>query len=229
MAAALRCSCCSSRKTRWVWCSLARMVRQPSSALFAPCTLYCMLRGVGTRACVFACVCAPTMHARACRVSIVICMRHGGVCGAAATSNMLHDELGGYEHVSVARGMGDTDVALLRLLSTVTAGSAEADLLDAVVVALSVLQRTTTGTKQKYERRIFLVTDGAGRVADTEQLDSIVDLFAQLDCKLDVMCVLCSAVLCCALLCSAVLCCALLCSAVLCCAVLCCSLYSLSL
>ena len=84
--------------------------------------------------------------------------------------------------MNVVRAVGPPDLSLLRTISNVKPSTAEADVLDALIVALTLLK-----DRLKCERRIFLLTDGSSKTFDTEQFDDIVGMFGQLDCKLDVM------------------------------------------
>lgn len=58
------------------------------------------------------------------------------------------------------------------------------DLVDALVVGLNQLGEKTE--KKKYNREIVLLTDAAGEVKDTDDIDPVVHRMQQLECVLNV-------------------------------------------
>lgn len=78
-----------------------------------------------------------------------------------------------------------TDVALLRSLATLEASCTQGDLLDGIVVGLSVLSDAVHTAK--YERRMFVLTNAECPMNESDQLPEIVERFKALSCKLDVV------------------------------------------
>eukprot|EP01113_Clastostelium_recurvatum_P048652 TRINITY_DN8908_c0_g1_i3.p1 TRINITY_DN8908_c0_g1~~TRINITY_DN8908_c0_g1_i3.p1 ORF type:complete len:744 (-),score=183.33 TRINITY_DN8908_c0_g1_i3:59-2119(-) len=106
------------------------------------------------------------------------------VYGTEDTSNMLMDD--GYQHVTVLRDIIQPDVGLLRMIEDITPGPRDADLMDALIVAMDMLVRKTTG--KRYSKRIFLVTNAGGPISlsDSERTDLIAQ-FEKMDAKLNVI------------------------------------------
>jgi ATP-dependent DNA helicase 2 subunit 2 len=91
------------------------------------------------------------------------------------TANAMGAE-DGYAHVSVLRGLGPVSLDALRglqhevVVNPDEASSAGGDAVSAVVVAVDMIDSFTK--KQKWIRRVFLVTDGEAAI-DVDDVDAI--------------------------------------------------------
>ncbi|RKP10867.1 SPOC like C-terminal domain-containing protein [Thamnocephalis sphaerospora] len=93
------------------------------------------------------------------------------LCGTAATDNPLA-EPGQYPHITLARPLAMADLALLQSVdeTQLEKGTAPADCVDALVVAIDMLMRHCR--QLKYSKRIYLITD-AETEANIADLDAI--------------------------------------------------------
>lgn len=108
--------------------------------------------------------------------------------GSAETHNTCSEEMGGYEHLRVAGSMGSVGMKrVLEVGEIRTEVGGRADAVDAVVVAADALARYVR--KNKWAKRIVLLTDGASLSADCDD-DELGDIASQLasnDIRLDVV------------------------------------------
>lgn len=93
--------------------------------------------------------------------------------GTEDTHNDLADQLGGYSNISVLEELDIPSLDSLTLLSAIETSSKKADLLDSIVVAITMIE-TKIG-KKKYKKRLFILTDGNCTVDNSDQLQDIID------------------------------------------------------
>jgi hypothetical protein len=90
--------------------------------------------------------------------------------GAADSNNNLASS-GGYENVCEHKPISPVDTELVRNILGLNHGIDAGDWLDAVVVAMDMINRHCEG--KKYEKSIIMITNGARPVIDEEQLTVI--------------------------------------------------------
>eukprot|EP01094_Clydonella_sp_ATCC50884_P012155 TRINITY_DN2207_c0_g1_i1.p1 TRINITY_DN2207_c0_g1~~TRINITY_DN2207_c0_g1_i1.p1 ORF type:complete len:785 (-),score=247.92 TRINITY_DN2207_c0_g1_i1:306-2513(-) len=100
--------------------------------------------------------------------------------GSEETNNDLSSV--GYQHVNVTRHLCVPDIGLLREIEQITPGGQSADFIDALIVAMDMLNKR----KGKCSRRIFLVTD-AGQEVNRDAVDVVLKQFENMECKLNVI------------------------------------------
>jgi ATP-dependent DNA helicase 2 subunit 2 len=105
--------------------------------------------------------------------------------GTDETDNALHDELGGYENVSVSRDLDVTTLGFLTSLDGIQTTDSEGDLLNALMVGLDLLHKRTA--KKKYSKRLFLVSDGGSSISGVDDVGPILDSLEAMECKMTVM------------------------------------------
>lgn len=105
--------------------------------------------------------------------------------GSDATENDLHEANGGYDHISVVHDLDVVTLDSLRQLDTIRPSRSRADTLDALVVAVHMIGEHC-GTK-KYNKRLFLITDGNGTSTSMEQIPMIQEEINRQNIKLNVM------------------------------------------
>lgn len=105
--------------------------------------------------------------------------------GSDASENDLHEMNGGYDHISVIHDLDVVTLDSLRQLDTVKVSRSRADTLDAIVVAVHMVGEHC-GTK-KYNKRVFLITDGNGACSNVEQIPQIQQEINRQNIKLNVM------------------------------------------
>eukprot|EP00249_Psilotum_nudum_P019619 c27344_g1_i2 orf=370-2505(-) len=110
--------------------------------------------------------------------------------GAKETSNDLHEELGGYDHVFVSRPIKVVDTDLLDSLNKLVYGAVPGDYVDAIVVGMDMIIKKA-GAGKKGNKRLCLITDGESLVKDAEdgsteeQIDNIAGQLGEHGMKLD--------------------------------------------
>lgn len=78
--------------------------------------------------------------------------------GTDETDNELNATFGGYSNITTVAKMDQPSLDTLRFCNEVTTANSRADLLDALVLGMHLINEKC-GTK-KYNRRIFILTDG---------------------------------------------------------------------
>lgn len=107
------------------------------------------------------------------------------------TENELAADDPAYEHISVLKELGVLEMDGLRSLQQQIAPSSteEGDAISAIVLATQQITQFTmlkTGKPGKYDRYVYLLTDGQGGM-DGEDLDPVVDQLNEIGIELTVM------------------------------------------
>jgi len=105
--------------------------------------------------------------------------------GSEQSENQLHDTLGGYDNIVVERQLSPSNLEFLRHMDTIKPTSQTGDWIDALIVAIDMLAKHCQ--KRKYNKRIFLITDGQSKTADTEDLKEVVNNLKEAEIKLNVI------------------------------------------
>lgn len=105
--------------------------------------------------------------------------------GSDSSENDLHEMNGGYDHISVIHDLDVVTLDSLRQLDTIKVSKSRADTLDAVVVAVHMIGEHC-GTK-KFNKRVFLITDGNGACSNVEQIPQIQEEINRQNIKLNIM------------------------------------------
>jgi len=105
--------------------------------------------------------------------------------GSDATFNTLNDSQGGYEHIFQFAPIDRPSVDLLRNISGISTCNQAGDLIEGLIVALDMIRARTQN--KKYNRKIYLITDGENPVEGSEDLPAVVDMMKGLDVQLVVM------------------------------------------
>jgi hypothetical protein len=92
--------------------------------------------------------------------------------GSDETNNFLNDTQGGYEFVQEVVPMEKPDINTVKYIAGVKCGKGSGDLIDGVVVAQDVLNRTNVN--KAYNRIMVVFTDGETEVEGVEDLETIV-------------------------------------------------------
>uniref|UniRef100_A0A0D9W1K9 ATP-dependent DNA helicase 2 subunit KU80 n=1 Tax=Leersia perrieri TaxID=77586 RepID=A0A0D9W1K9_9ORYZ len=109
--------------------------------------------------------------------------------GTKETCNELAKELGGYNHVVVARDIKVVDEGTTNALQNLPRGTSPGDFLDAIVVGLDMLIRKFGNMKGK--QRMCLITDAQHPLRDPpqgtkkDQVDTIADQMKRHEIKMD--------------------------------------------
>lgn len=112
--------------------------------------------------------------------------------GSQATQNELHTESAThhdepeYQHIQTMREQQNVDLAFFRQVLAVEPEEMDqgTNLLDALKVGVDTLVKF--GRKQKFKRRLFLITDGErAESTDPEKLKDLVEEIAANDVKLN--------------------------------------------
>ena len=155
------------------------------------------------------CVC-PSLSHRCClpltdEVGLVL-------VGTEDTKNDLADTDGGYESITMLSPIKRVCVPQLQQLGTISPSKTQGDVLDGIVVALTMLHNHSVRyfpctcaheaafnlpsrvapvqqSSKGFTHRMFVITDAASPISDQEQVDTITNYFKQFDCTLDFMCV----------------------------------------
>ena len=93
--------------------------------------------------------------------------------GTEDTHNDLSEQLGGYTNISVLEELDVPSLDSLTLLSAIETSTKKADLLDSIVVAITMIENKIG--KKKYKKRLFILTDGNCTVDSSDQLQDIID------------------------------------------------------
>uniref|UniRef100_A0A8C4R5A7 X-ray repair cross-complementing protein 5 n=1 Tax=Eptatretus burgeri TaxID=7764 RepID=A0A8C4R5A7_EPTBU len=91
--------------------------------------------------------------------------------GCEETRNLLAEEGDGYRHVVVQQPLQLADFALLEYVQSLRSSTLQADFLDALVVSMDVLQRSSG---KKFEKMCICMLSDLSSPADTDNLDIIV-------------------------------------------------------
>ena len=105
--------------------------------------------------------------------------------GTEETDNELNATFGGYTNITTVSKMDQPSLDTLRFCNEVTTTNSRADLLDALVLGMHLINEKC-GTK-KYNRRIFILTDGNSTCDNDDQLPDIVDQMNSQAIKLNVI------------------------------------------
>jgi ATP-dependent DNA helicase 2 subunit 2 len=109
--------------------------------------------------------------------------------GTPDTDNpMFKDDVSdSYRHVTIAREMGVADLDFVRYLnSQIAPGNTDADFVDALVVAMDHLHKTTQGKRLK--PKLLMFTDcGSPAKCDSKQFDTIIRGLQQLEVQIKVI------------------------------------------
>lgn len=113
------------------------------------------------------------------------------IFGVHEAFNELHEELGGYENVSVLRPIQVVDDDILDTLENLPEGSEPGDYLDAIIVGMDMLIKKA-GPGKKGNKHLYLITDGESFVKESaedeskeEQVDKVAAQLAEHGMKLD--------------------------------------------
>ena len=104
--------------------------------------------------------------------------------GTEETENDLNAQMGGYENITVASALEVPSLNLVRFMDQIQTTPQSADFVDALVVGVDML--VSFCGKKKYNKRIFLITDGNSKVNDAD-LNDIVSTMNENEIKLNVM------------------------------------------
>ena len=105
--------------------------------------------------------------------------------GTEDTHNDLAENLGGYEHISVLEELDMPSLDTLTILSAVEPSTTKADILDSIVVAVSMIE-AKIGSK-KYKKRLFILTDGNCLCNSVDQLQDIIDQINIQDIRINII------------------------------------------
>lgn len=118
------------------------------------------------------------------KISHIVSLNRKGLCVGVVglrteESNNFMGEDEGYEHISVLQGLGPMDMSSLKDLQKKVKPSSESmgDALSAVAIATHMITQFTK--KLKYNRQIYLITDGLGPI-DVDDND-LKDISAELN------------------------------------------------
>jgi len=108
------------------------------------------------------------------------------------TNNEQAEEDPSYNNISVLKELGMLEMDDLRNLQAQVKPSAteEGDVISALIIATQKIAEFTTlktGKPGKFERYIYLLTDGQG-AADGDDLDPVIDKLNEVGIELTVMC-----------------------------------------
>eukprot|EP01119_Soliformovum_irregulare_P022025 TRINITY_DN7445_c0_g1_i3.p1 TRINITY_DN7445_c0_g1~~TRINITY_DN7445_c0_g1_i3.p1 ORF type:complete len:479 (+),score=143.12 TRINITY_DN7445_c0_g1_i3:105-1541(+) len=92
-----------------------------------------------------------------------------------------------YQHITIKKAIAPPDMDLARDVLQIEPEGEQADVLDALIVAMDLLmKRQAEEPKQVFQKRLFLVTDAATPI-NMEDTSQIVDGLKQMDAKLNVI------------------------------------------
>ena len=107
------------------------------------------------------------------------------------TNNAQAEEDEAYNHISVLKELGMLEIDGLRRLQEQVkpSNTEEGDVISALIIAIQKIMEFTTlktGKPGKFERYIYLLTDGQG-AADGDDLDSVAEQLKEVGIELTVM------------------------------------------
>jgi len=105
--------------------------------------------------------------------------------GTVETDNELHDQLGGYENVTVTQHLSKPTLEFLRYIDKIQPTPQNGDWIDGLVVASQMIDKHCG--KKKYNKRIFLITDGQSKVGNPSDLKQIAESLKAAEIKLNVI------------------------------------------
>lgn len=105
--------------------------------------------------------------------------------GTEGTENDLAENYGGYDHISVLQELDVPSPDTLLLASAIEASTMNGDVLDAIVVAVQMIE--TKIAKKKYKKRLFILTDGNCTANSPDQLNDIIDQLNIQDIRVNVV------------------------------------------
>eukprot|EP00455_Lapot_gusevi_P048048 TRINITY_DN6592_c0_g2_i3.p1 TRINITY_DN6592_c0_g2~~TRINITY_DN6592_c0_g2_i3.p1 ORF type:complete len:729 (-),score=150.15 TRINITY_DN6592_c0_g2_i3:21-2207(-) len=106
--------------------------------------------------------------------------------GTNETANALNEENPDeYMHISVQRDVSLPKLDFLESVDTIDCEDAEADVIDALIVAMKMIIDRVG--KYKFTKRIFLITNAAMEIAAKEQIEVICQKLIQEDIKLNII------------------------------------------
>lgn len=97
----------------------------------------------------------------------------------------MNEALGGYENIVVERQLSPPTLEFLRHLDSIRPTKQTGDWIDALIVGIDLLAKHCQ--KRKYNKRIFLITDGQSKTADTEDLKQVASNLKEAEIKLNVI------------------------------------------
>lgn len=107
------------------------------------------------------------------------------VLGSEETENDLAEQYGGYANISVLQELDVPTLDSMLLMNTLTPTNATGDLLDSVVVAVSMISNRVG--KKKYKKRLFIITDGNCSTNSADQLQDIIDQINLQDIRVNII------------------------------------------
>ncbi|OMJ72727.1 hypothetical protein SteCoe_28760 [Stentor coeruleus] len=93
--------------------------------------------------------------------------------GSEDTANELAENYGGYEHVSIIQEMDVPTLDSMIMVSALESSNQTGDILDAIVVAVNMIENKIG--KKKFKKRMFILTDGNCTANAPDQLQDIID------------------------------------------------------
>jgi len=106
--------------------------------------------------------------------------------GCEVTSNPLNEAQGGYENIFQFAPIDRPNVDLIRKMVDISVNdNMTGDLIEGLIVGLDMLRQRTE--KKKYNRKIYLITDGANPVEGAEDLPAVVEMMTNLEVELTVL------------------------------------------
>ena len=105
--------------------------------------------------------------------------------GSEATENDLAENFGGYEHISILQELDVPTLDSLLLISALETSTVVGDILDAIVVAITMIEKKIG--KKKYKKRLFILTDGNCLTNSPDQLQDIIDQLNVQDIRVNII------------------------------------------
>lgn len=105
--------------------------------------------------------------------------------GSEETDNNLAESYGGYENISILQELDVPTSDSMLLVSSLEPSRVSADILDSIVVAITLID-TKIG-KKKYKKRLFILTDGNCLIKSPDQLQDIIDQINIIDIKVNII------------------------------------------
>jgi ATP-dependent DNA helicase 2 subunit 2 len=109
------------------------------------------------------------------------------IMGSDESVNELNEEHGGYDNITVFHELTIPSLESMKLMQDITSTNSNADVLDAIVVAVDMIEKNCG--KKAYNKRIFIHTDGNCLCENEEQLQDIINQINVQNIKVNVIAV----------------------------------------